>query len=210
MAVFDYSTLLTGPSTYNGMGMFGGAPAASAVPAAAPSFSGFASSAGGAMSIAGSIASAIGSYYSAQAAKDNLKHQAKMAEINARVVELGRRSTLLQGQRQEQQVRLKGAQVKSAQRVGFSANGVDLNSQTVQNVFNTTDYITETDAITTQGNALAAAWGYKVQASNLQAQSTMATAGAKSISPIGSVASSLLGSASMVSDRWAAYSKVRG
>ena len=77
----DYSTLLTGPSTYNGFGMFS-TPAATSAPA---SFSGFASTAGGAMSLAGSIASAIGAYYSASAVKDNLKHQAKMAEINARV-----------------------------------------------------------------------------------------------------------------------------
>lgn len=202
----DYSTLLTGPSTFNGFGMFS---TPTAPVSTEPTFSGFASTAGGAMSIAGSIASAIGAYYSASAVKDNLKHQAKMAEINARVVELGRRSTMLQGQRQEQQVRMKGAQVKSAQRTAYSANGVDLNSQTAQNVFNTTDYITETDALTTQSNTLAAAFGYQMQTTNLQNAATTARASAASASPMVSMGTSLLGSAGSVADRWAVFQKLR-
>ena len=129
------STLLVGPNTGNLMG---------AAPAAAPA--GLSGSAGGAMSIAGAVSSAVGAYYSARSAKNSLKHQARMAEINAQISELGAKSALLQGQRQEQASRLAAGQLKSRQRVSMAANGIDLASDTPQNILNTTDFMSEVAA----------------------------------------------------------------
>lgn len=157
---------------------------------------------GGAMSIAGAVSSAVGAYYSARSAKNSLKHQARMAEINAQISELGARSALLQGQRQEQASRLAAGQLKSRQRVSMAANGIDLASDTPQNILNTTDFMSEADALTIQRNALQAAWGYRTQATNQQIGATMARADAGGISPFMSAATSLVGSATAVAPRW--------
>src|SRR5574337_356861 len=112
-------TLLTGDSTYNGMGAL---PVSSSAAPSAPASFGF----GTTLSAVGAITSAISSYYSAQAASNALRHQARMAKINAQVSELGAQSALLQGQRQEQASRIRTAQVKSAQRVALTASGIDI------------------------------------------------------------------------------------
>jgi hypothetical protein len=187
-------TLLTGPA-----------------PAAAGG-SGFMSSiggAGGAVSILGGVSQAIGAYYSARSSKSSLKHQAKMGAINARINELGARSAMLQGQRQEQAVRLNTAHMKSAQRTGFAARGVALDSGSVQNILNTTDYMGEVDALTVQRNTLQAAWGYRMQAANQRGAAAMARADASGISPFGAAATSLIGSATAVAPRWYASQNAR-
>ena len=198
-------TLLVGPNTGDLMG---------AAPAAAPAgLSGGAFSqiggAGGAMSIAGAVSSAVGAYYSARSAKNSLKHQARMAEINAQISELGAKSALLQGQRQEQASRLAAGQLKSRQRVSMAANGIDLASDTPQNILNTTDFMSEADALTIQRNALQAAWGYRTQATNQQIGATMARADAGGVSPFVSAATSLVGSATAVASRWYAGQQLR-
>lgn len=200
------STLLVGANTSNAMG----ATAASA-PASLSggAFMDFAGSAGGAMSIAGAVSSAVGAYYSARSAKNGLKHQARMAEINAQISELGAKSALLQGQRQEQASRLAAGQLKSRQRVSMAANGIDLASDTPQNILNTTDFMSEADALTIQRNALQAAWGYRTQATNQQIGATMARADAGGVSPFVSAATSLVGSATAVASRWYAGQQLR-
>lgn len=200
------STLLVGANTSNAMG----ATAASA-PASLSggAFMDFAGGAGGAMSIAGAVSSAVGAYYSARSAKNSLKHQARMAEINAQISELGAKSALLQGQRQEQASRLAAGQLKSRQRVSMAANGIDLASDTPQNILNTTDFMSEADALTIQRNALQAAWGYRTQATNQQIGATMARADAGGVSPFVSAATSLVGSATAVASRWYAGQQLR-
>ena len=200
------STLLVGANTSNAMG----ATAASA-PASLSggAFMDFAGSAGGAMSIAGAVSSAVGAYYSARSAKNSLKHQARMAEINAQISELGAKSALLQGQRQEQASRLAAGQLKSRQRVSMAANGIDLASDTPQNILNTTDFMSEADALTIQRNALQAAWGYRTQATNQRISATMARADAGGVSPFVSAATSLVGSATAVASRWYAGQQLR-
>jgi hypothetical protein len=173
------------------------------------SFMDFAGSAGGAMSIAGAVSSAVGAYYSARSTKNSLKHQARMAEINAQISELGAKSALLQGQRQEQASRLAAGQLKSRQRVSMAANGIDLASDTPQNILNTTDFMSEADALTIQRNALQAAWGYRTQATNQQIGATMARANAGGVSPFASAATSLVGSATAVASRWYAGQRLR-
>lgn len=196
-------TLLTGPNTYNGMGAL---PVSAQPATAAPAAGGM----GMGMSVVGAITSAIGAFYSAQSAQNTLKHQSRMSEINARIAELGARSALLQGQRQEQSVRLRGAQVKSRQRVSLAANGIDIaNSDTALNLLTSTDYFTESDALTVQRNAIQSAWGYRTQATDYRSQGAMARADAGAISPGLSAASSLMGSATAVADRWYSRNQMR-
>lgn len=174
-----------------------------------PSLLDFFSTPGGTMMGAGAVSSAVGAYYSARSAKNSLKHQARMAEINAQISELGAKSALLQGQRQEQASRLAAGQLKSRQRVSMAANGIDLASDTPQNILNTTDFMSEADALTIQRNALQAAWGYRTQATNQQIGATMARADAGGVSPFMSAATSLVGSATAVASRWYAGQQLR-
>lgn len=193
--------------------------------------------------VGGMFSSAIGSYYSSATQKINLQGQAELAAINgriadslgetnsfiadtnARIAELSAQGELRRGQREEQNSRLKTAQVKSAQRTSMAANGLDLGSASALRVLTTTDVMGEIDANTIASNAVRSAWGYRTQAANYQTEAASASlqgrilatnsanealvksAAASAVSPFGSAASSLLGSAGSVASSWFRYRK---
>lgn len=144
------------------------------------------------------------------------------AGVNARIAELGAQSTLLQGQQQVGALTLKSGQLKSSQRATMAANGIDLGTGNAAEIQASTDIMSEIDKNTLEANAVRSAWGYRAQAMNFQnealaaqsngwayrsdAESKRATAG--SISPFGSAAGSLLGSAATVSGSWYSLNKV--
>lgn len=150
----------------------------------------------------GGATSAIGSYYGAKGQQSSLRYQADIADINAGLAESSAQSALLTGQRQEQSIRLRGAQVKSAQRASMAANGIDLGSQTAVNVLSSTDVMSQIDANTAQANAVRAAWGYRTQGVGYQNEAAMKRAGAEGISPEMQAATSLIGSAGKVASSW--------
>ena len=159
------------------------------------------------LSTFGAINGAIGTYYQSQAMSNNLKFQADMSRINAQIAETNAQATLLAGQRAQQNVRLRTARLKSSQRVGMAANGIDLGSDTAVNVLTTTDVMGEIDANTVEVNAIRAAFGYRTQGVNDMNTARLTDATAQSISPFGSAAGSLIGSAGKVADGWYRYSK---
>jgi hypothetical protein len=89
--------------------------------------------------IGGALSSAIGSYYSAQSQKNNLRFQSDIAGINARIAELGAQSALNQGQQQVGALTLKAGQIKSSQRAAMAANGIDLGEGNAAEVQASTD-----------------------------------------------------------------------
>lgn len=159
------------------------------------------------LSVAGMASSAIGSYYSAKSQKASLEHQAQMAEINARLAEKAAQHSLIQGERGQEQVRLRGARVKSAQKVAMAANGIDLGSDTAVNNLTETDVMTEMDANTVEANALQSAWGHRMQATNMQGESSIKRATADGISPGWAAAGSLLSSSGSVASSWYSMKK---
>ncbi len=158
-------------------------------------------------SVAGTAMSTVGSYYSANSQKLALETQARLAEINAQLAETSAQTELLRGQREEQGARLKTAHLKSAQRVGMAANGIDLGSATATNILTSTDTMGEIDANTIAANAVRSAWGYRTQATNSQIDAMMRRAAAGSIAPFGSAAASLLSGAGQVASQWYTYNK---
>ena len=70
--------------------------------------------------IGGGVTSAIGSYYSAATQKATLQGQAAVADVNARIAELGAQSALYQGQQQVGALTLKAGQLKSSQRTAIT------------------------------------------------------------------------------------------
>lgn len=129
-------------------------------------------------------------------------------------------------------VRNDAANVKSAQKTSFAANGVDVGQGSAADVLASTDYVGElnaasiTDAAarnaqTTRDNAIKTAWGYTVEATNYTNQAAAQRAdaalyrddarrlraGSAAINPRTAGLVSLLGSAGQVSSAWYASSK---
>lgn len=152
--------------------------------------------------IGGMFSSALGSYFSADMQKSNLKFQADMSEISARMSERSAQSALQQGQRQAGAISLRAGQLKSGQRAAMSANGVDLGAGNAAEIQASTDVMKEIDMNTAEANGIRAAWGYRAQAVNAQNDALMKRASSGSISTFGAVGSSLLGSATAVAGNW--------
>lgn len=164
----------------------------------------------------GAVGSAYGAYQGASAQQGVLNTQAYLdnnlagiADINAGLAEQQAKASLEQGQKQEQSLMLKYAQVKSNQRTGIASNNVDLSSRSSRNVMVGTDLMKEIDVNQTHVNAMRASWGYKTQATNyrnqglgLRAKSAGGYATANAISPTSSMFSSLLSSASSIAGNY--------
>jgi hypothetical protein len=155
----------------------------------------------------GAVGSAFGAYYSAKSSKNNLRFQAQMAEINARMAELGAKDQLLRGEREVQASRLKTAQIKSAQRAGMAANGIDLGEGTAGQVLAGTEVMGEIDANTIAANAVKSAWGYRMQATNCRGEAAVGRATASGINPGASALTSLLSDSGQVTSSWYAMNK---
>ncbi|HNQ56829.1 MAG TPA: hypothetical protein PKH27_04825 [Candidatus Desulfobacillus denitrificans] len=152
--------------------------------------------------IGGGVTSAIGSYYGAATQKATLKGQAAVADINARIAELGAQSALYQGQRQAGAVSLNAGRMKSAQRAAMAANGIDLGVGSAVELQASTDIMKEIDMATIEANAMRSAFGYRTQAINFENEAMAKRATAGAVSPFGSAAGSLLGSAGSVAGSW--------
>jgi hypothetical protein len=97
---------------------------------------------------------------------------AKVADAN---VELARRSAadaLQLGATQAGQIRAKGTQVASEQKVALAASGVDPSS--AGNLFASTAAESELDALTAKNNAAKRAWGFELEANAEEVKATMA------------------------------------
>ena len=159
--------------------------------------------------ISGGVTSAIGGYFSAATQKATLKGQAAIADTNARIAELGAQSILNQGQQQVGALTLKAGQLKSSQRAAMAANGIDLGTGSAVEIQASTDIMKEIDANTLTTNAVRSAWGYRTQAVNFENEALTKRATAGAISPFGSAAGSLLGSAGSVAGSWYSLNKVK-
>lgn len=171
---------------------------------------------------AGAVGQAYGAYSSSLAAREAMQSQANIAntqasisELNAEGAEFSAQQTLLAGQRREQNVRLKGAQLKSTQRAGMAANGIDLGSGSAVNVLTTTDLMTDEDAAAVKLDAVRSAWGYRTQATNYindsigkRAQANGLNTTANAISPFSNGAASLISGAGQVASSWYMASKL--
>lgn len=166
--------------------------------------------AGGVLAIGGALSSMVSSYYAAQSQRSALRFQADMQEINARISEGAAQSALNQGQRQIGQLTLQAGQLKSRQRAAMAANGIDLGEGNAAEVQASTDIMKEIDVNQINLNAVLQANGLRTQSVNQGNAAILSRGMASGISPVGSVVSSLLGSAGSVASSWYQYSKATG
>lgn len=155
----------------------------------------------------GAASSAVGSFYSAKSMKSQLSFEAGMADINARIAEIGARQELLNGQKQVGSLTLQAGQLKSKQRTAMGANGIDMSEGNAVELRASTDLMKEIDVNTIEANAVRSAWGYRTQGANYQAEAATKRGTASGISPFGSAAGSLLSGAGQVASSWYQYNK---
>jgi hypothetical protein len=156
---------------------------------------------------AGSAATAVGAYFNARSQKIALHGAAAMADLNAEQSELAAEQELARGNAAVAATSARAGQVKSAQRAALAANGVDLGVGSAVELQASTDIEKENDINTITANAVRAAWGQRVQATNYANDALTKRAGAGSISPFMAGATSLLGSASSIASSWYVLNK---
>lgn len=124
------------------------------------------------MAIGAAIASAVISssekYSQGKLANIQNRYSAKTNEMNAKLAEQQAQSALRKGEKEQQQIMVKGQKLKGEQKVAYGANGIDLSSRSAQNVMNETDYFTEADRLTAAANAIGEAWNSRLQAAQYQ------------------------------------------
>ena len=104
------------------------------------------------------------------------------------------------GEEEATAVQRKGAALKSAQRVGLAAKGLDLGYGTAADLQDQTDFFTQSDVATTRTNAAREAWN-----SRARGQAMLSQGRADSLNSMYQAAGSLLGGAGQVADKWYSY-----
>ena len=120
-----------------------------------------------------------------------------------------RKTALLQGQRQSRRADLLPGQLKSRQREhGGQWHRPGRRTISRRTSLNTTDFMSEADALTIQRNALQTRVGLPHGTTNQQIGATMARRRGRR-QPFVSAATSLVGSATAVASRWYAGQQLR-
>ncbi|HVW78509.1 MAG TPA: hypothetical protein VHB45_12910 [Alloacidobacterium sp.] len=185
-------------------------------PASAMSTSKLISTAGLFTQIFGGISSAIGSYYAAQTAQYEAKsqalnygYQADMARINSRSAEYDAQSILESGKSEIANYTMQAGQAKASARTSMAARGIALGSGSEQDVEASMDLVKDINVLNINSNAVRQAASERMQAANDAGQAILydtsaqnARMTASSISPFGSMFTSLIGSASQISSQW--------
>lgn len=152
--------------------------------------------------VAGAGMQAMSAYQSARNERAGYAYQAQVADNNAQIAEWQAKDSIQRGQTEEQNQRLKTASTYGSQRAALAANGVVLSEGSALDVLTTTKYLGERDALTVRDNALKEAWGYKNQAAASRADAAAMRWKRSTISPLMNTTTSLLTSASSISDKW--------
>lgn len=105
-----------------------------------------------------------GGLFSASSAISQGNSAAKTAGRQAGYLNQQANQTLQQGAFQSDQALLQGQQAVGAERAGYAAGGIDVNSGTAQQVQDSSKQVSELDALTIKNNASLQAWGYQTQA----------------------------------------------
>lgn len=160
---------------------------------------------------AGGIIGGIGARKQADAQAQSANYQAAVARNNQIIAERYGEYAISKGRGQAELSQYRTAQAVGTAKATQAASGVDVNSGTPVAVRQSIKDIGELDAATIVNNSLNEAYGYKVKAAGFGAESQLSTMKAKFAEDAGdyAVASSLLGGATSVSDKWAGY-KLKG
>lgn len=156
---------------------------------------------------AGVASNTVGSYWSAKNTKITLEGQAALADVNARISELGAQQELIKGEREVGRATMQAGRLKSSQRTAMAANGIDLGEGNAAEIQASTDLMKEIDKNTVEANAVRSAWGYRTQDMNYQNEATVKRGSASGIDPGMTAFSSLLSNSGQVAASWYSMNK---
>lgn len=173
--------------------------------------------------VMGGINSAIGGFYSAKSAQNQMKSaasgaqfQSDMAAINAHSAETDAQSILEAGKSEIANYTMRAGQEKADTTASTAARGVVLGVGSARDVAASQDIVKSIDTMTINSNAVRAAWAKRTQANNYRSQALLDNTSAvnlrrsaSSVSPAYSLATSLMGGASQISSQWLAGQDTR-
>lgn len=157
----------------------------------------------------GGITSMFGISQKAGAEAQMYGYKAAVAQANAAVAETNKKLTLEEGAVQEQIVGLRGAQEMGALKTAQAAGGLRLDTGTQADVRKSQFAQIKEDEALTDYQAQKKAYGFAVEAANFQNEAQMDTMAAANVKKAATfdMASSILGGATGVADKWVKFSQ---
>ena len=140
---------------------------------------------------------AVGGGVSAFSAIQQGKTAQQIANNNATMAEYAAQDAQKRGEEDAMAVQRKAAALKSSQRVGLAANGLDLSYGTAADLQDQVDFFAQSDAATARTNASRESWRLRAGG----AQDRAAGAAARSNANL-SAAGTLIGTAGSVASKW--------
>ncbi len=157
--------------------------------------------------MAGALQKAGGAFIKTSGEKRNFEASADIADLNARMSDLAAKSTLRQGQLEEQKSKIETTRTKDKAATGFAGNNIALDSQTAIRVMTSTEVLGDIEANIINANAGRAAWGYRMEGVQFRNEARTTRATAANLSPGRSAFNSLLGSAGNITESFVKLKK---
>lgn len=140
--------------------------------------------------VGSSVLSAGSAYEQGQVAKATAQSNAQMADYAAQ-------DALHRGEEDAQTLQRRGSALKSAQRAGMAAKGLDISYGMAADLQDQTEFFTQVDVATARRNAQREAWQQRTRGQNMLAQGE-----ADARNGLFRATGSLLTGAGQVADRW--------
>lgn len=128
----------------------------------------------------------VSNLFNAYASYEQGKYLDKVAKVNAGISEQAAQDAVARGGIEADEQRKTTQQIIGAQRTGFAAGGIDVNSGSAGQIQNDVAAMGELDALTIINNAAREAYGYRVQAMDQRQQGKLAKYSGK-MDAIGSI-----------------------
>lgn len=165
---------------------------------------------GAGSNILGGLLSAGGAKASGKAAQQMGLYQAGIAKINADIARQNANYVRQQGEAQAQRYGM-GARARMGEiEAGQSASGLDVSSGSSKAVRESAKVVSDMDLMQIRQNAAKAAYDYDVQAQSHELESLGSMLGVKTAGKTAdiNIASSIIGSAASVADKWLMYNRL--
>lgn len=128
---------------------------------------------------ANAIGTATSAYSQSQAIKSQANYTKNQLQFNAQVAELQSADAIKRGDKEASNKKKQVKQVIGSQRAALAAQGIEVNADTAALIQQDTNMLGAEDIKTIKNNAWREAWGYKVQASDLNAQANFSAVAGK-------------------------------
>lgn len=109
----------------------------------------------------------------ASAIRSQAAFQRQQLEFNKKLANISAEDAIDRGEEAVVDYKKQAEKVKGAQTAALAAQGIDIGAGTAAQIEYTTEKQVQTDVSRIRNNAWREAWGYKVEASNLEMQSMM-------------------------------------